>query len=157
MLVPELRFPAASGFDVQNPAATAAGLGLTTDRLETMLKTLIASGAQRWGEMPGHVIAGLCGLHGVLADLPVDWPMLSDPAGPGTLLSDPVAALQEQARRVSLGVSADGTPFFLPAVRWLAALLGNRLPLQPTADVDGFEELVEGSGRYEDPWAFSVG
>lgn len=157
LTVAELRFPAPGGFDVGNPAATAAALGIAPDGLESLLKALLASAAQRWAAMPGHVVAALCGLHGFLPDLPADWPLLSDPAGPGSLLSDPVAAMRAHGRRLAAAVSSDGTPFLLPAMRWAAALLGDVLPPTPAQAAGGFDALVEGCGRPDDPWRLSSG
>src|SRR5262249_50981686 len=144
--VAQLSFPALAGFDVQNPTATAASFGIGIDRLESMLKALISSAGVRWGRVPAHVIAGLCGLHAALPDIPSGWPQLSDSSGPGSLLTDPLDALRQQLRALATTVAPDGTPFLIPALRWLAALFSDALPDQPVNSVAGFETLVEGSG-----------
>lgn len=152
--VPALRFPAAAGFDVSNPAATAASFGVSIPNLELLLRALLARAALSWGEMEGFTLAGLLGVHKGLDGFQSDWPALADPGAAGSLLSDPFNALRQWLSRVAVELSADGSPFLPEALSWLRALLSDALPDGPS---QGLPDVpVEGAGTYEEPWALPL-
>jgi len=151
-----LTFPTAGGFDVSNLPATAAALGVSIPNLELLLRMLIARAALEWGSVPGYTIAALLGVHSGLTGLQSDWPVLADPAAPGSLITDPASALRNWLAQVATGVSTSGTPFFLQALNWLQSLLSNSLPASIAAiapHVAAATPLFSGSGTYEDPWS----
>lgn len=145
-----LQLPPAGGFDIANPAATAAALGLTATALEDTFRWLLTVLASQLGK-PGVTASALLGLHHHLAGLPEDLPSLVDPALPGRLLQDPLGALQAWLGKVLLHVSAGGDLSFSALLNWLVALAADALP----ADVHGFAptvDVLEGAGTFEQPW-----
>lgn len=142
--VPSLTFPAAAAFDVTNPAATAAALGISAADLEVLLRLLLARAALSWGQTPGYVFAALAGVHNALPGLPSDWPTLTG------FLPDPFVALRTWLGKITTALSADGTPFLPNALGWLQALTSGALPdsLTPPFAIS----LPDGAGNYEDPW-----
>ena len=154
--IASLKFPPAAGFDISNPAGTAASLGVSIPNLELLLRLLIARAASAWGGMPGFTLAGLLGIHPNLAGVQADWPTLADPAGPGSLLGDPFGALRNWLGHVAVDLSADGTPFLPRGLTWLRALLSNALPQLPTSGPPSFDLPIQGSGTYEDPWSLPL-
>jgi large repetitive protein len=142
--VPSLSFPAAAGFDVSNPAGTAAALGISVANLELLLRLLLARAALSWGQTPGYVFAALAGVHNALPGLPSDWPALSG------FLPDLFPALRIWLGHVTTDLSADGTPFLPNALGWLQSLISGALP--DTLDNTFTIGLPDGAGTYEDPW-----
>ncbi|MBM0259681.1 triacylglycerol lipase, partial [Micromonospora sp. 4G55] len=57
-------------------------------------------------------------------------------------------ALRNQLRQLTVGVSSDGTPFAVPALRWLTAVLGGADTLDPAV----LPPLPAGWGTEEHPW-----
>jgi hypothetical protein len=150
-----LAFPV-SGFDATNPQATATALGISVDDLELLLRMLIARAANEWGGVPAYTIAALLGVHSGLTGLQSDWPVLADPSGAGSLITDPLGALSQWLKQVATGVSSDGTPFFLQLLNWLQLLVSNSLPdslasVAPHAVAPPAFQF-SGTGTYEDPW-----
>lgn len=157
IVVPSLKFPSAISFDVTNPGAIAAALGgVSVASLELLLRMMLARAAYSWGGNAGFTFAALVGVHGDLQGLPASWPTLTDPGGPGTLLSDPLAALRAWLARVAVDLSADGGPFLPAGLTWLRAFLSNALPSLPSAGLPAFALPISGSGTYEDPWALPL-
>lgn len=144
-----LRYPP-SGAPPTDLPSLAASLGLTQAQIDTMLRILLSRAAYSWAEMPGLALAVLLGLQGGLSSQQADWPKLGDPGTP-SLTGDPVGALRSFVTRVANNVSADGSPFLLPALDWLRALLGDALPGSPGEAPMGGAPL-RGSGVFEDPW-----
>lgn len=154
--VPSIAFPFAASFDVSNPAAIAADFGLTIPNLELLLRMVLARALASWGGMPAFTLAGLLGIHGNLEGLPADWPTLADPAGSGSLLSDPFTALRNWLASVATGVSADGSAYLPQILPWLRGLLSDALPDAPGNALQGFSLPITGSGTYDDPWALPL-
>jgi large repetitive protein len=153
-----LTFPLSGSFDVSNLQTTARALGISIPDLELLLRVLIARAALEYGGVPGYAIAALLGLHSDLAGLPADWPLLADPSGPGSLITDPVTALRNWLAQVATSVSSTGVPFLLEALNSLQSLLSNSLPASlPAAALRRFDVAHDpaffGSGTYEDPWS----
>ncbi len=145
-----LHLPPANGFDLTNPAATAAALGLTVTALENTLRWLLTVLSDRLGDA-GVVAAGLLGLHHHLAGLPEDMPTLVDPARPGLLLQNPLGALQAWLGRIVGHVSSTGDLTLTALLDWLVALALDALP----DDVRGSAptlDLMVGGGTFEQPW-----
>ena len=149
-----LRFPIPGGFDVTNPTATAAALGVAVPDLEKLLGLLLMKATLSWGGMPGFVLSGLLGVHGQLSGLSADWPILADPGAAGSLLSDPFSALRKWLAAISLNLSADGSPFLLQGLNWLQTFLSGALPSTP--DIAISMPAPTGSGTYDDPWALPL-
>lgn len=142
-----IRYPTGVAFDLSN---SGPSIGLTTAQLETVLRVLLARALYSWGEMPGLAIGVLLGIRGSLPGLQADWPILSDPGAAGSLFTDPLGALRDWVNRVAVGVAAaEKTPFLLPTLNWLRALLSDRLPDSPTSEAP---PPIEGYGVYEGPW-----
>ena len=152
VVVPMLSIPPPGGIDFSNPAATAAGLGLSVPNLELVLRMVLARAALSWGGMPAYTLAGLFGIHGNLVGFQNDWPTLGDPAAPGSLFTDPFAALRDWLGHVAIDVSADGSAFLPQGLAWLRALISGALPdVADAAPPIG----IGGSGTYDDPWALA--
>jgi hypothetical protein len=154
-----LTFPSAGGFDVTSLSTTAQALGLTVPNLELLLRMLLTRAALTWGGVPGYTLAALVGVHSGLNGLQSDSPVLSDPSGSGSLITDPTTALRNWLSQVTTGVSANGTPFLPQLINWLQSLLSNSLPssissIVPHAPIA--TPLFSGSGAYEDPWALPL-
>jgi hypothetical protein len=149
--VPQISFPPPAGVDVTDPIA----LGVPVASLETLFRALLAHGLVSWTGRAGAVLSSLLGLHRTLDALPEDWPVLRDPAGPGSLFSDPPAAIRDWLDRVTTGVSADGLPFMPRALATLRVLLANGIPAL-NLPFRGDELPIEGSGTYEEPWSLGL-
>lgn len=154
--IPDLRFPPAAGFDFSNPGATAAALGVSLENFELLIRQMIARAAFSWGGMAGFTVAGLLGIHSGLSGLPGDWPVLADPAGPGSLFSNPLPAVRTWLSQIALGVSANGRPFLWPGLNWLNALAGEAIPETQFETPPTFDLPLTGSGTYDDPWALPM-
>ena len=154
--VPSIGFPLAAPFDVNNPTAIAAEFGLTIPNLELLLRLVLARAVYSWGGMPAYVLTGLIGIHEGLNGLPADWPTLTDPAAPGSLLSDPFSALRNWVAAIGTGVAADGTPYLPQILPWLRGLLSGALPTDPDGILPSFSLPIRGSGTYDDPWALPI-
>ena len=154
--VPNLNFPPASGFDVSNPAATAASLGVPVADLEKLARLLVARASYSWGGMTGLTLTGLTGFHSALAGLPTNWPTLADPTTPGSLLSDPFAALKTWLGHVAVDTAPDGTAYLPSALGWFQALLSHSLPDAPSTGAPSFDLTGHGSGTYDDPWTLPL-
>jgi hypothetical protein len=155
VVLPALKFPVGA-FDVSQPAATSAALGISVPQLEAALLALLARAAYSWGGMPGYTLAALLGVHQGLAGLPADWPTLTDPGPPGSLLGDPFTALRAWLAKVATQTSADGSAFLFDGLAWLQSFLANALPAVPPATPPSYDASLKGSGVYEDPWALSL-
>lgn len=149
--IPQLAFPPPGGLDVTNPVA----LGVPVGSLETLFRTLLANGFVTWMGRRGAVLASLLGLHRELESLPADWPILRDPAGPGSLFSDPTAAIRDWLNRVATDLSADGTPHLRRALAALRTLLADNIP-PLSLPFRGDELPISGSGTYEHPWSLPL-
>jgi hypothetical protein len=147
--VAALKFPAAAGFDVSNPAATAASLGVSIPQFELLIRLMVSKAALSWGRMPGWVVAGLLGVNNSLSGFQPDWPVLS------SFIPDPFPALRTWLGHVAVDVSADGTPFLHVLLNWLGALLGGALPNEP--GTTPATSLPAGFGTYETPWVLPLG
>lgn len=145
-----LSFPPAAGFDSQHMDTTAAALGLNAGQLEAAVCFLLTwVAAQVAPEL--YVTAALAGLHLQLAELPADAPLLPDPAHPGGLFSDPVAAVRSWAQRALAFVDSTGVPYALRLFAWASALIEDKLPDDVTTDAPELDTL-EGNGQFDDPW-----
>lgn len=149
--IPQLAFPPPGGLDVTNPVA----LGVPVGSLETLFRTLLANGFVTWMGRRGAVLASLLGLHRELESLPDDWPVIRDPAAPGSLFSDPPAAIRDWLNRVATDVSANGTPHLRRALAALRTLLADNIP-PLSLPFRGDEFPINGSGTYEDPWSLPL-
>lgn len=154
--IASLKFPPAAGFDFSNPSATAAGLGISLDNFEQVIRLMIARASFSWAGMAGFSVSGLLGVHSGLAGLPWDWPTLADPGVSGSLFSDLLAALRNWISKVALGASGNGVPFLMPALSWLNALAGDALPDSAFQIPPTFDLPLSGSGTYNDPWALPM-
>ena len=150
VLVPALAFPPSGGFDVNDLPATAAGLGVNVSQLESLLRLLLAHLASA-AAVESQVIAACLGLHRQLPQLGASAPTLDDPAAPGRLLSDPVAALRGWLRRATDTVTAEGHAHVPQLLAWAAALLADELPDVDAADAPALDG-VDGSGTFDRPW-----
>jgi hypothetical protein len=152
--LPTLVLPPA-GFD---PTLPDLGLGLSPADLLAAVRILLSRLAASRGGTAGFTLAGLLGLHGQLPGLPSDWPLLSLPAGAGldVLLTDPLGPLRTWLARVTLELSADGTPFLQYALSWLRGWLRGSLPDLGLADFGALDLDVGGSGSYDDPWRLGL-
>ena len=155
-----LSFPVSGNFDVSNLAATAQSLGISVANLELFLRVLIARAALQWGSTPGYAIAALLGLHSDLAGLPVDWPVLTDPSGPGSAITAPVTAFRNWLNQISTSLSSSGAPFLRSGLSALISLLSNSLPASSGAAVAAHAAPtvppLSGSGTYDDPWCLPL-
>ncbi|OKI45496.1 alpha/beta hydrolase [Micromonospora sp. CB01531] len=148
----DLTVPAPGGFD---PTAPDLGIGVPPDVLAALLRLLVAEAALSWGGPRAAVAAALLGLHRRLPGLPGDWPVLL--AGRpdddlAALLRDPMPALREHLRQLTTGTSSDGTPFAMPALRWLTAVLSGADTLDPAL----LPPLPAGWGSEEHPWRLAL-
>lgn len=150
--IASLKFPPQTALDFSNPSAVAAALGISVPDIEDLLRLLLARLMFELGSMPAFALSALLGLHGQLNGLPADWPKLQDPAGVGSLFTDPFTGLRNWFKSLALNISADGTPFLLQALPWLRALLANALPSVPNGTLPAFPLNITGSGVYDDPW-----
>ena len=140
---------------VFDPTAPDLGLGLPSDLLGRVLGLLVAEVAASAGGPTAVVATGLLGLHRRLPGLPGDWPVLWPESGPtdlAALLRDPVTAVRDQLHRVATGTSSAGTPYALPALRWLRAAVDGRLGSVGMPSDDVLERLPPGWGTEEHPW-----
>ena len=151
----KLSFPLGS-LDFSNPAAVATGLGITLANLELALRTLTARGALSWGGIPGLTLTHLFGLGTSLPGLQTDWPTLADPAGVGTLFSDPFSAFRNWLGKIAFQLSSDGTPFAFPLLAWLQSLLSGTLPVDLNTPPALIGVPIDGSGTYDDPWSLPL-
>lgn len=146
--VPLLQFPAPGGFDVSSPTATAASFGLQVVDLEKLLRLLAAKVALSWGQMPGYLLTALTGIQGPLPGMQADWPVLQG------FLANPFPAMRTWLGSVATGLSADQTPFLIPALNYLQAFLSATLPDAP--DTPMVPAPPDGLGTYEDPWVLPL-
>ncbi len=157
--LPAIKFPPPAGFDVSTPAnvaATAASFGITVPNLELLLRMFLVRAALDWGGIPAFTLAGLLGLNDQLPGLQVDWPVLSDPSGAGSLFTNPADALRGWILQLVTSVSSDGSAFLPNALAWLQALLSNALPGTLPTGAPNFNVAIEGSGTYDDPWVLPL-
>lgn len=145
-----LTLPPAGGFDIQNMGATAAVLGLTATQLESAICFLLTFVIARVAPEL-YVTAALAGLHHELGELPSDAPLLPDPASPGRLFSDPLAAFRGWVERACAFVDSSGVPYALRLLAWSAALIEAGLPVNVTTDAPEIDTL-KGSGLFDNPW-----
>lgn len=142
--VPSIVFPPPAGFDLVNPAAAAAVLGLTPATLERLLLLLAAQATNALG--PQTVgLTSMLGIHRQGSGLPADWPTWNDAAAPGRMLTDPLGALRGWLARMVTSASADGVPH---VQRWMEQLRTTLL------DLDDAELMrrVAGAGTHDEPW-----
>ncbi|HEY6481280.1 MAG TPA: DUF6603 domain-containing protein, partial [Streptosporangiaceae bacterium] len=150
--VPAVTFPFPAGFDLANPGAA---LGIGAADLEKLLFALVAHALGEGLGSPGLALAALLGCTAGLPGLPADFPVPADPAGPGSLFSDPLGALRAWLASVATGLSADGSSFADALATWLAGLLAQALP--PDLATAPPLSALAGSGRYDDPWLLPLG
>ncbi len=145
----DLRFPTAA-LDFSNPAATAAGLGLSTAQLDEMVRGLVWRAARSWGGRDGQILATLAGFGRGAWDLPADLPLLGGTTG--ALLTDPLGSVRTWLAELVSGPAADGQVPFTHHLRLAHAWLGDQLPLGhgPFLDETGLDVL--GEGTRADPW-----
>jgi large repetitive protein len=149
--VPTLTVPLPAGFDPQNPTAA---LGISTAQLESLvIATLWEALADALGPA-GRALAVILGCGAGALGLPSDEPTLADVAG-GTLFTDPASSWREWLAAVATTASAQGGDYLTPVLGWLAALLGNGLPADPSLPPD--MTAVSGMGSYDDPWIVPLG
>ena len=146
-----IKFPFPSGFDVTNPAA----LGLSVAEFEQLVLALLVRSLISAFGTAGLASAVLIGASTSAPGLQSDFPLLSDPAGPGSLFTDPLAAVSAWLNKVTTQLSSDGSSFLSTAIAWLEGWLSASLPadLGTAPDVSS----VQGSGTYDDPWVLPIG
>ena len=169
-----LTFPPAGGFDIQHMDTTAAALGLGADQLEAAISFLITwVASQTSADL--YVIASLAGLHSQLSGLPADAPLIFDPAHPGLLFSDPLAAFRGWIERALPFVDSEGMPYALRLLTWASALVAKALPagVFGNTDIDSPPinygktpveapasapalDALNGAGTFDSPWRFST-
>ena len=169
-----LTFPPAGGFDIQHMDTTAAALGLGADQLEAAISFLITwVASQTSADL--YVIASLAGLHSQLSGLPADAPLIFDPAHPGLLFSDPLAAFRGWIERALPFVDSEGMPYALRLLTWVSALVDKALPagVFGNTDIDSPPinygktpveapatapalDSLNGAGTFDSPWRFST-
>jgi hypothetical protein len=169
-----LSFPPAGGFDIQHIDTTAAALGLGADQLEAAISFLITwVASQTSADL--YVIASLAGLHSRLSGLSADAPLIFDPAHPGQLFSDPLAAFRGWIERALPFVDSEGMPYALRLLTWVSALVAKALPagVLGASDIDSPPinygktpveapatapalDALTGAGTFDSPWRFST-
>lgn len=148
----ELHLPPQGGFDIHDPAAAAASLGLGVGDLEQALRFIASLFAVLTGPEE-QVAAALLGLHRRLSGLGEDAPTIVDPARPGLLLQDPLGALRGWIARMLDHVGSSGQSTAEVLFGWLAALAAGEISdaaglvsdLPPT-------DLLQGAGTFAEPW-----
>ena len=146
-----LQFPFPPGFDITNPAS----LGISVTQLEQLvLAFLVSELSSAFGSL-GLATSVLFGAAAGAPGLPSDFPPLADPAGPGSLLTDPLSAVRTWIGKVATQLSSNGSCFFTAFIPWLEAWLSNQLPTNLTTPPN--VPSVEGQGTYDDPWVLPLG
>jgi len=150
--IDELRLPISGLFDLHNPVAAAASLGLGVGDLEQALRLVLSLFAILTGPSE-QVATALLGLHHRLSGLSEDTPTIIDPAQPGLTLRDPLGALRGWIARLVAHVGTSGQASAAVLLEWLAALGAGRLPddIHAVAAPD----LLCGAGTFADPWRVS--
>ena len=144
--ITSLKFPFPSGFDITNPVS----LGISVAQLEQLVIALLARElSDNFGSV-GLAIAVLIGAGSGAPGLQADFPALTDPAGPGSLFSDPLSALRAWVSKLATQVSADGSSFLNAAIPWLQGWLSSTLPANLTTPPNA--SSLQGTGTFEDPW-----
>ena len=146
-----IKFPFPSGFDVTNPAA----LGLSVAEFEQLILAMLVRSLSSAFGTAGLASAVLIGAGASAPGLQSDFPVLSDPAGQGSLFTDPLAAVSAWLNKVATQLSADGSSFLSTAIAWLEGWLSASLPADLNTAPDA--SSVQGSGTYDDPWVLPFG
>jgi large repetitive protein len=152
LTLPSLAFPFPNGFDVQNPLPS---LGISVADLENLVRGLLTRALSDMLGSEGLALATLLGAASGAPGLQDDFPLLVDPGGPGSLFSDPLAALQAWISALAAGLSSDGTDFASSLVAWLSGFLAMSLPDDLFSGPD--LSALDGSGTYDDPWLLPLG
>jgi hypothetical protein len=170
-----LTFPPAGSFDIQHIDTTAAALGLGPDQLEAAISFLLTwVASQTSADL--YVIASLAGLHSQLSGLPSNAPLIFDPAHPGRLFSDPLAAFRGWIERALAFVDAEGMPHALRLLTWVSALIAKALPPDVLGNANAIDnppvnygknpalappsapglDALTGAGTFDSPWRFAT-
>ncbi|MEV0181704.1 alpha/beta hydrolase [Streptomyces sp. NPDC050625] len=170
--VAELHLPPAVPFDLTDLPGSAAALGLGLADLTGLIRMVLVLLAEHAGPEAGLGTA-LLGLHARLPGMSEDTPLLIDPADPGLVLRDPVAALRGWLTRLVGHVGSAGRPSLVALLRALGTLgtdllgsvaagfgaglgeAGGALG-EFTAELGDAElalaQQLGGTGSFEDPW-----
>jgi hypothetical protein len=170
--VSELHLPPAVPFDLTDLPGSAAALGLSPADLARLLRMVLVLLAEQDGPEAG-LGAALLGLHARLPGMSEDTPLLIDPADPGLVLRDPMAALRGWLTRLLGHVGPAGRPSLVALLRALGTLgtdLLGSVAGELSLDVDevggalgeftaelgdaelALAEQLGGAGSFEDPW-----
>jgi Family of unknown function (DUF6603) len=149
--LPSLSYPFPAGFDPQNPTAA---LGISTAQLENLIAGLLSAALADALGPAGRSLAVLLGCGGGAPGLQPDLPSLADVAA-GTIFTDPAGSMRAWLAKIATTLSADGSDFATPVLAWLAALLGDNLPGDPSFGPD--LTAFGGIGTYDDPWLMPLG
>lgn len=149
----DLRFPTAA-LDFSDPAATAAGLGISTAQLDATVRGLVWRAARSWGGRDGQLLATLAGFGTGTWGLPADLPLLG--GNGGALLDDPLGAFRPWVAQLVGAPGADGLPPVTHLVRLAQAWTDGIMPTRFGPFLDDRGE-VAGRGTPDDPWLLSLG
>ncbi len=162
----ELHLPPAQPFDFTDLGSAAAALGLSLADLTGLIRMVLVLLAEQAGP-EAALGAALLGLHAHLPGMSEDTPPLIDPADPGLVLRDPLAALRGWLGRLIAHTGTSGQASLIALLRPLGTLgtdLLNQLSGEISAAVTDLEgnilgdaelalaDLLGGAGSFEDPW-----
>src|SRR6266545_4756414 len=162
----ELHLPPAQPFDFTDLGSAAAALGLSLADLTGLIRMVLVLLAEQAGP-EAALGAALLGLHAHLPGISEDTPPLIDPADPGLVLRDPLAALRGWLGRLIAHTGTSGQASLIALLRPLGTLgtdLLNQLSGEISAAVTDLEgnilgdaelalaDLLGGAGSFEDPW-----
>ena len=162
----ELHLPPAQPFDVTDLDSAAAALGLSLADLTGLIRMVLVLLADQAGP-EAALGAALLGLHAHLPGMSEDTPPLIDPADPGLLLRDPLAALRGWLGRLVAHTGTSGQASLIALLRPLGTLgtdLLSQLSGEASAaatDLEGdvlgdaelaLADLLGGAGSFDDPW-----
>jgi hypothetical protein len=162
----ELHLPPAQPFDFTDLNSAAAALGLSLADLIGLIRMVLVLLADQAGPA-ASLGAALLGLHAHLPGMSEDTPPLIDPADPGLLLRDPLAALRDWLGRLTAHTGTSGQASLIALLRPLGTLgtdllsqLGGAVSAEVT-DLEGnilgdaelaLADLLGGAGSFGDPW-----
>ena len=162
----ELHLPPAQPFDFTDLNSAAAALGLSLADLTGLIRMVLVLLADQAGPA-ASLGAALLGLHAHLPGMSEDTPPLIDPADPGLLLRDPLAALRDWLGRLTAHTGTSGQASLIALLRPLGTLgtdLLSQLSGAVSAEVTDLEgnilgdaelalaDLLGGAGSFGDPW-----